>query len=81
NVAEDHQTKNALALVEREAAVLVEDGQASQEMIQRATDLLAAPERKRTLEQNIRQLARPNAAERIAREVLALIGGAEAEER
>ncbi len=75
NVAEDHQTKNAQALVAREAAVLVKDKNASEEMIEQAMRILQEPKQKKALESNIRQLARPDAAEHIAREVLALIDG------
>jgi UDP-N-acetylglucosamine--N-acetylmuramyl-(pentapeptide) pyrophosphoryl-undecaprenol N-acetylglucosamine transferase len=74
NVAEDHQTKNAMALVNADAAVLVKDGEAPQKLVQTALDLLSNPEQKKNLSQNIQKLARPEAAEQIAREILQLAG-------
>lgn len=73
NVAEDHQTKNAMALVEREAAIMVKDEDAKEEIIAQAQELLAEPERLKTLSENIKQLAKPLAAETIAKEVLQLV--------
>lgn len=73
NVAEDHQTKNAQALVEKDAAVLLPNDQARGRIIRDALALLAQPERRAQLRQHIRQLARPNAAGQIAAEVLQLI--------
>lgn len=73
NVAEDHQTKNAMALVNKNAAILVKDSEAQQKLIQTALDLLDNPEEKQILSTNIRKLARPEAAEQIAREIIQLI--------
>ncbi len=73
NVAEDHQTKNALALVENEAAILVEDQQAKQRMIPEAIHIMSNDELKNKLSQNVRQLEKPNAAMDIAAEVLDLV--------
>ncbi len=73
NVAEDHQTKNAMALVQKDAAVLIKDKEASAQMIRAALELIAEPTRREVLEQNIRQLARKDAAKHIAHEVLGLI--------
>ncbi|MFK7810368.1 MAG: undecaprenyldiphospho-muramoylpentapeptide beta-N-acetylglucosaminyltransferase, partial [Saprospiraceae bacterium] len=61
NVAEDHQTKNAMALVEKEAAILVKDKEA-EGMIEVAIELLENKERKTALAENIKKLAKPNAA-------------------
>ena len=72
NVAEDHQTKNALALVERSAAVLLPDQEAEADIMQRALDLLDQPDQLDELRRNIRRMAKPNAAEQIADEVLKL---------
>jgi UDP-N-acetylglucosamine--N-acetylmuramyl-(pentapeptide) pyrophosphoryl-undecaprenol N-acetylglucosamine transferase len=66
NVAEDHQTKNAMALVEKEAALLVKDSEASLKMIPTAFDTLQNPELLTSLSQNIKQLGKPNAAKDIA---------------
>lgn len=73
NVAEDHQTKNAKALSERNAAVLVADKDAS-DMIKEAISVLKNETLRQELSQNILKLAKPNAAENIATEVLKLIG-------
>ena len=72
NVAEDHQTKNAMALVEKEAAVLVPDAEAGERIISKPLQILKDPDWAANLGNNIRQLAKPNAAEDIAREVLQL---------
>ncbi len=73
NVAEDHQSKNALALVDKEAAVLLPDCDAGTEMIHRALSLLGNQEKLNKLSENILRLARPKAAADIAEEVLKLI--------
>ena len=72
NVAEDHQTKNAMALVEKGAAVLVENEDAKATMLQRAIKLLNQEEVRKDLIVNIKKLAKPNAANAIANEVLKL---------
>jgi UDP-N-acetylglucosamine--N-acetylmuramyl-(pentapeptide) pyrophosphoryl-undecaprenol N-acetylglucosamine transferase len=72
NVAEDHQTQNALALVRKEAAMLVKDADAKDEMLKVAFDLIKNEAKMKVLAQNIQQLAKPNAAEDIADEVLRL---------
>ncbi len=72
NVAEDHQTKNAYALVEKEAALMVKDAEAKTEMIKTAIALLKNEEIKNKLKENIKKRAVPDADERIAREVLKL---------
>lgn len=69
NVAEDHQTKNALALVEKGAARLVRDAEASEKMIKEALMILENDALAFSLSEAIRPLGRPNAAETIAREV------------
>lgn len=72
NVAEDHQTKNALALVEKGAARLVRDAEANEKMLQEALLILENEALAFSLSESIRQLGRPNAAEAIAREVIKL---------
>ena len=72
NVAEDHQTKNAMALVNREAALLVQDKNAVEQLVEEALDLVNCPEKKSKLSNNIGDMARPNAAGDIALEVLKL---------
>ncbi len=64
--AEDHQTKNAMSLVSRDAALLVTDSQARTELVNSALSLLKNTQQQATLTTNIRQLARPDAAREIA---------------
>ena len=73
NVAEDHQTKNAMALVERGAAVLVKDNDAKEKMIATALDLLDSPTSRERLSKNINALAHPQAAQDIANEIIKLV--------
>lgn len=72
NVAEDHQTHNAMALVREEAAILVKDKDASEKMISTTIDLINDTEKQKSLSQNIQKLAKPNAARDIAQAVLNL---------
>jgi UDP-N-acetylglucosamine--N-acetylmuramyl-(pentapeptide) pyrophosphoryl-undecaprenol N-acetylglucosamine transferase len=69
NVAEDHQTKNAMALVEKEAAILVSDSDAPQCLIPLALDTVRHPERLAELGANIQKLALPDAANKIVDEI------------
>jgi UDP-N-acetylglucosamine--N-acetylmuramyl-(pentapeptide) pyrophosphoryl-undecaprenol N-acetylglucosamine transferase len=69
NVAEDHQTKNALALVKHEAAVLVKDAEAPDRMVNEALKLLFDEARAKKLGDNIRQLAKPQATDDIVMEL------------
>jgi len=71
--SEDHQTKNAMNLVEREAAIFIKDSSAAEELIPGAVNLLADTNRQEELKTNIKKLARPTAAYDIAAEVLKLI--------
>jgi UDP-N-acetylglucosamine--N-acetylmuramyl-(pentapeptide) pyrophosphoryl-undecaprenol N-acetylglucosamine transferase len=70
NVAEDHQTKNALALVQEEAAVFLADRDAEAKLVDRALELLKDREQQKKLGVNIGKMAMPNADEVIARELL-----------
>jgi UDP-N-acetylglucosamine--N-acetylmuramyl-(pentapeptide) pyrophosphoryl-undecaprenol N-acetylglucosamine transferase len=72
NVAEDHQTKNALALVEKGAARLVRDSEAVEKMLPEALMILGNDALAFGLGESIRPLGRPNAADMIAREALKL---------
>ena len=74
NVAEDHQTKNALALVSKQAALMVRDSDAPQQLVDTAIRLLNDRGLQETLEKNSKQLAIRDADEVIAREVLKLAG-------
>lgn len=73
NVAEDHQTKNALALVHKEAAIMVEDKDAEQVLVQTALDVVHSDERLRDLSHNIAVLAQHQSAERIVDEIMKII--------
>ena len=73
NVAEDHQTHNAMALVRRNAALLVKDADAPEKLMDTALALLAQPERIQTLEKNALSMALVNAAQVICDEVYKLI--------
>ena len=72
NVAEDHQTKNAMALVEKQAAVLVKDNEAVEELFPKAFDLINDSERLLVLSKNSLLLAKPDAATDIAKIVIGL---------
>ena len=72
NVAEDHQTHNALALVNKDAAVLVRDAEAAEKLIPAALELIQDDERLKELHTNILTLAQPDSARRIAEEVIKL---------
>ncbi|MBW3546395.1 MAG: UDP-N-acetylglucosamine--N-acetylmuramyl-(pentapeptide) pyrophosphoryl-undecaprenol N-acetylglucosamine transferase, partial [Bacteroidetes bacterium] len=73
NVAEDHQTKNALTLVQENAAVLVRDAQAHELLVPEVLALLADEARQGKLSEEIARLGKPDAAENIAREIISLI--------
>ena len=75
NVAEDHQTHNAMALVKKDAAMLVKDSEAPERLMETALRLLSDPERIRTMQENIARLALPDAAMTIAEQVYRLTGG------
>lgn len=73
NVAEDHQTKNALALTESQAAILVKDNDAREHLIRELFGLLNNPVKQVQLRNNIAMFAMPQAAERIVDEILKLL--------
>jgi UDP-N-acetylglucosamine--N-acetylmuramyl-(pentapeptide) pyrophosphoryl-undecaprenol N-acetylglucosamine transferase len=70
NVAEDHQTHNAMALVNSEAAIIIKDGDARDKLMTTALRLLNDEMRKNILKKNISQMAISDAAERIVTEIL-----------
>lgn len=74
NVSEDHQTQNALALVNRGAAIMVTDKEAPQQLVSTALSLIFNNEQLQTLQQNIVYFAKPQAAQQIAQEVGKLLG-------
>ncbi|MCQ2349057.1 MAG: undecaprenyldiphospho-muramoylpentapeptide beta-N-acetylglucosaminyltransferase [Paludibacteraceae bacterium] len=69
NVAEDHQTHNAVALVNHDAALMVKDVDAEKTLIPTAMSLLANDERRRKLSDSVLKLAQRDSAIRIAEEV------------
>lgn len=73
NVAEDHQTKNAMALVKNEAAILVKDVEAKDTLIQEVFNLLEDAKKQKQLSANIANMARPKATETIVDEIEKLI--------
>lgn len=73
NVAEDHQTKNAMALVEKQAAIVVKDSEASQLLIGTAITLINDPENQKQLSKNISLLALRNSAARIVEEIYGIV--------
>jgi UDP-N-acetylglucosamine--N-acetylmuramyl-(pentapeptide) pyrophosphoryl-undecaprenol N-acetylglucosamine transferase len=73
NVAEDHQTHNAMALVNKEAAMLVKDSEAVEKLLPTACSLIENPEKIALLEKNIATLAKTDAAMTIAKEVYRVI--------
>jgi UDP-N-acetylglucosamine--N-acetylmuramyl-(pentapeptide) pyrophosphoryl-undecaprenol N-acetylglucosamine transferase len=73
NVAEDHQTHNAMALVSKDAAMMVKDSEACEKLMETACKLLDNPEKIATLEKNIALLARTEAAMDIAKEVYKIV--------
>lgn len=70
NVAEDHQTVNAMSLVNKGAAVLIRDVEAKEKLVTEIESLLSDEVRKSGLESNIKYFARPEAAKQIAAEIL-----------
>lgn len=73
NVAEDHQTHNAMALVNKYAAMMIKDSEASEKLMATACRLLDEPERIALLEKNIAVLARTDAAMDIVKEIYKII--------
>jgi len=73
NVAEDHQTRNAMTLAGRDAAMLIPDDEAGKTLVGKAIELASDRKKKKTLSENIAQMAERDSDLRIAREVLKLI--------
>lgn len=74
NVAEDHQTKNALALSTRSAAILVKDSEAPNTLITLAMETVGDDAKLKDLSINVKKLAYHNSAQTIAEEVMKLVG-------
>jgi UDP-N-acetylglucosamine--N-acetylmuramyl-(pentapeptide) pyrophosphoryl-undecaprenol N-acetylglucosamine transferase len=73
NVAEDHQTKNAMSLADKDAAVMIRDVNAQQHLVDEALKLLFDETRCRKLSENIARLAKPNATKDIVSEIEKLL--------
>jgi len=73
NVAEDHQTKNAMALVNENAAEMLKDNEAEEKFFETVSELVNNKEKRNIFSNNISKLAIPNSAEIIAGEILKLI--------
>jgi UDP-N-acetylglucosamine--N-acetylmuramyl-(pentapeptide) pyrophosphoryl-undecaprenol N-acetylglucosamine transferase len=71
--AEDHQTKNALSLLEQHAAILIRDDKTRKDLIPEVLHLLGDGTRQQELKLNIKKLGKPSAAHDIAAEVLKLV--------
>ena len=74
NVAEDHQTKNALALVNRDAAIMVRDADASSQLVDTMLATVVDSDHIASLSNNVSKMALRDAAERIVDEVAKIIG-------
>ena len=78
NVAEDHQTKNAMALVDQGAAVMVPDREAPAHLVDTALELVHQDDRLAVLSEHIGKMAHVDSAERIVDEILRIIRAEEA---
>ncbi len=74
NVAEDHQTHNAKALADNNAAVLLPDKEAQDQLAAKLDDLLNNADKAQKMAANLKPFAKENADEQIAREILKLAG-------
>lgn len=74
NVAEDHQTHNAMALVKRDAGVLVKDAEAAEKLMAAACALVHDEDRLHEMEKNVAALSLDDAAGTIAEEVYRIVG-------
>jgi UDP-N-acetylglucosamine--N-acetylmuramyl-(pentapeptide) pyrophosphoryl-undecaprenol N-acetylglucosamine transferase len=73
NVAEDHQTKNAMALVEKNAALCIKDHDAGEKLVDEVIRLSGDQKLMNSLSANIKKMALPNSAKKIAEEILKMI--------
>ena len=74
NVTEDHQTHNAMALVRKDAGMIVKDAEAQEKLMETACALIDNPEKIALMEKNISALAKRDAAETIVKEVYRILG-------
>lgn len=73
NVAEDHQTKNAKAICDKNGAILIKESELENEFETIFKDLISNEEKQKTLSQNIKKLAKPNATKDIVEEIVKLL--------
>ena len=73
NVSEDHQTKNAMALVNKNAAILIKDIEAKEKLMPEAIKLLSDNAKSEELSKNIAELGKPNATQEIVNQLESLI--------
>ena len=73
NVAEDHQTHNAMALVKHDAAVMIKDSEAREKLVDKALSLLAQPEELSKMSKNISEMGITDSAQRIGNEVCRIL--------
>jgi UDP-N-acetylglucosamine--N-acetylmuramyl-(pentapeptide) pyrophosphoryl-undecaprenol N-acetylglucosamine transferase len=71
--AEDHQTKNALALQDKDAGILIPDDKQQEKLLPAISDLLNDDARRKTMGENLRRLALPDATEKIVDEIVKLL--------
>ncbi len=73
NVAEDHQTKNALAISEKNAALLIKESDLDINFENEFSELISSEEKQKALSENIKKLAKPNATKDIVEEIEKLL--------
>jgi UDP-N-acetylglucosamine--N-acetylmuramyl-(pentapeptide) pyrophosphoryl-undecaprenol N-acetylglucosamine transferase len=73
NVAEDHQTKNAQSIVDKNGAILIEEKELDSAFESTFSNLITNENKQKELSQNIKKLALPNATKAIVEEILKLI--------
>lgn len=73
NVAEDHQTKNAKAIVDKDGALMIKEIQLDTQFQPVFSDLITNPEKQKKLGENIKKMAKPNATKDIVEEIIKLI--------
>ena len=78
NVSEDHQTHNAMALVRKQAALLVPEAEAAATLLPKALEVLQDAQALRQLEENIAALARPQAAAAIVAQIIQIVNAKKA---
>jgi UDP-N-acetylglucosamine--N-acetylmuramyl-(pentapeptide) pyrophosphoryl-undecaprenol N-acetylglucosamine transferase len=73
NVAEDHQTKNAKAVVDKRGAILLKENELDEQFETVFTELRSNESQQKELSENIKKLAKPNATKDIVEEILKLV--------